>query len=149
MNSGLAEVAEDAAQPQGDLADSGWWDEIIDSDQEHLLGPPKVDFDTHPGFDDRAKYLEWNADRKQWLDWLNKRHPPKCFFCGGRTRHNPACCTLQWPFEVTMPWGAHRGKRLADVPEDYLQWLVRKSDRMDDKLREAIELVLKRKRQPV
>jgi hypothetical protein len=42
-----------------------------------------------------------------------------------------------------MPFGKHRGKRLAQVPEDYLQWCLRQCSSLRLALREAIRLVLK------
>jgi len=32
-----------------------------------------------------------------------------------------------------MPWGAHKGKRMQDVPAGYLHWLWAKFGKKDDK----------------
>lgn len=32
-----------------------------------------------------------------------------------------------WTDDTVMPWGAHKGTKLADVPEGYLLWLLEQS----------------------
>jgi hypothetical protein len=97
----------------------------------------------HPGFADREAYRKWGDARLKWVDWLEKRHPPQCYFCKGRHAHNPNCYAVRWAFQLKMPFGKHKGKPLGEVPKDYLQWLLRKADRMDSDTREAVEIVLK------
>jgi hypothetical protein len=80
------------------------WGLLTDEDREHLIGPPKVDFDTHSGFDDREAYLQWCYRRIKWIRWWRERHPPRCFVCGGRTVHSEACRQLrqdEWAPRVT------------------------------------------------
>ena len=43
---------------------------------------------------------------------------------------------------VTMPFGKHRGKKLAEIPPDYLLWLLDNADHLDRYLRSAIERYL-------
>lgn len=38
-----------------------------------------------------------------------------------------------------FPWGKHKGKQLADVPRDYLEWALRDADMMKPDLRHRIE----------
>ena len=37
----------------------------------------------------------------------------------------------QRPLQI-MPYGKHRGQRIADVPRDYLEWMVRENHRLAD-----------------
>lgn len=39
---------------------------------------------------------------------------------------------------LKMPFGKHRGKRLAEIPDDYLHWIVTQSDMRDDPKHEDI-----------
>jgi hypothetical protein len=124
-----------------------WRDAISEEDLEYLKGPPRVDFSgetalSHPGFDDREKCVTWTIARGKWVDWLAKRHPGRCVFCGGRTVHSPGCFMFDSARGVRMRWGKHRGKRLGDVPRSYLHWLAYKAEAVDDTLREAVERVL-------
>ena len=49
---------------------------------------------------------------------------PACPWCGGRTVHSEACNELRMSWEPVLPWGKHRGKRISEVPSDYLLWLL-------------------------
>ena len=66
-----------------------------------------------------------------------REYPSPCLWCGGRLRHNPQCVT--WTWEPEMPFGKHKGKKVSDVPLDYLRWLAKNSVRLDEELRSAIE----------
>lgn len=37
-----------------------------------------------------------------------------------------------------MPWGKHRGQRLADIPVSYLTWVLTETDHIEPVLRRAI-----------
>jgi len=63
---------------------------------------------------DAASYRYLTAPRRQ---------PTPCPWCGGRTRHNPLCCSFSFIPELTF--GKHKGKRVSGVPADYLEWLLR------------------------
>lgn len=70
-----------------------------------------------------------------------------CGFCGGRGgRHNPVCCTLRDDWFSVMPWGKHKGEKLAAMAKtkdgaDYLRYLL-KSGRVSGELRDDVERVL-------
>jgi hypothetical protein len=56
--------------------------------------------------------------------------------------------TPQWtpppysnPYEVRMPFGLHKGKRLSSVPADYLRWLLGLKN-LKPELRRAVEAEL-------
>jgi uncharacterized protein (DUF3820 family) len=44
-------------------------------------------------------------------------------------------------FPLAMPFGKYKGKRFADIPEDYLRWVLRASY-LEDGLRQAIDFEL-------
>ena len=37
-----------------------------------------------------------------------------------------------------MPWGKHKGKKLADLPGDYIHWMLNKCENLDADLRTAL-----------
>ena len=39
----------------------------------------------------------------------------------------------------TMPFGKHKGKPLASLPDDYVHWLLTKADNVDADLRASLE----------
>ena len=43
------------------------------------------------------------------------------------------------PPPPVMPWGKHKGVPLADVPEDYLNWILKNAENMSPELRAQIE----------
>ncbi len=56
--------------------------------------------------------------------------------------HNPHCDQLRRSWEMTMPFGKHKGKRISAVPPDYLDWLVNR-DGIPADLQEAIQVRLR------
>jgi hypothetical protein len=40
---------------------------------------------------------------------------------------------------MTMPFGKHKGRRLAEIPSHYLCWILNNCDHLDRRLRRAIE----------
>lgn len=54
--------------------------------------------------------------------------PRPCTWCGGRNHHHPLCDELRASWEVTMPFGKHKGIPVKDIPTDYLKWLLRHSE---------------------
>ncbi len=44
-----------------------------------------------------------------------------------------------------MPFGKHRGKKLADVPSDYLRWVVAKAEMADGTIKALANEELKRR----
>jgi hypothetical protein len=65
--------------------------------------------------------------------------PSPCPWCRGRLHHHPACDELRAESEPKMPFGKHKGRRVSQVPEDYLQWVLKHCTGIDDELRQAIE----------
>ena len=77
-------------------------------------------------------------------DWTNtgkhrEAHQLRCYKC------NQLFCNL--PFKLDqdsagdfeMPFGKHKGKRLADVPSDYLDWLI--SQPFGDKIARRVRIM--------
>lgn len=62
-----------------------------------------------------ADYAYLTAPREQ---------PSPCPWCGGRLVHPPACTELRLSWQVTMPFGKHKGRRLGEIPHGYLEWLA-------------------------
>ena len=65
-------------------------------------------------------------------------YPSPCVWCSGRLMHSPECDDLQRSWELEMPFGKHKGKRISEVPLDYLYWLLMKPG-LEGGLRAAIE----------
>jgi len=47
----------------------------------------------------------------------------------------------------SMPWGKHEGELIADVPSDYLRWVLRRASYADDELKRDIRAELSKRRQ--
>lgn len=88
------------------------------------------------GFDEFEQMAQ--ADR----EWLFRPKQPMCGFCGGHHKHNLACVALTDGFLVKMPWGKHKGLPVADVPHEYLRWLLDKGGDLPGELKAEIERVL-------
>lgn len=104
-------------------------------------GPPSGEC-TSGGFEP----FDWfdmidDADR----EYLLGRHcyPEACGFCGGRYVHNAQCVALCDEWAVKMPFGKHKGQRVADVPPDYLRWLLASGKELNGELQRDIERILK------
>lgn len=69
-----------------------------------------------------------------------RNYPTPCPWCGGRLRHSLLCDELRQSWELTMPFGKHKGKPLSEVPIDYLSWLHERGG-LDAELQAAIESV--------
>jgi hypothetical protein len=67
-----------------------------------------------------------------------RNYPEPCVWCGGRLRH-AAMCEEMHRDRTRLTFGKHRGKRIEDVPEDYLKWLRGSSVTLDPEVRRAIE----------
>ncbi len=72
-----------------------------------------------------------------------RRYPSRCPWCGGRLVHNRRCDDLRSDWEPKMPFGKHKGRRVSEVPKDYLRWLIAHCARFEPDLRQAIEDRLK------
>lgn len=122
----LAEWSESEAEADEPI---DWWEEITDEDREYLLGPT---LDDPPTPAQVAALRAWRAGR----------HPGTCFFCGGRTVHNPECFIIA--FTSVLPFGRYKGRLVSEVPKDYLVWLLKNSTRLRSDLRTEIERVIQR-----
>ena len=84
---------------------------------------------TGTDLDDEANefYLSQIHDRER--EYLSERRmwPHPCAWCGGRLVHSAPCRLLQcdWKLATPMPFGKYRGKPVAELPIDYVQWAVR------------------------
>jgi hypothetical protein len=67
--------------------------------------------------------------------------PLPCPWCGGRLVHNRLCDALRRSWEPTLRFGKHAGKRLSEVPRDYLEWLAAAGG-IDSELSDAIRFHL-------
>lgn len=125
-------TAEDRADLQDELL-AGILDSMTADEREAFLA--NDDGTGHDPFDDLT-----TADRMELLG--PHRKPPLCGFCGGRHRHNPKCVALTEGFLIRMPWGKHKGTPVAEVPHDYLRWLIGRGGDMQADLKQEIERVL-------
>jgi uncharacterized protein (DUF3820 family) len=136
-----------------------WLDEVTTAEPELKPTEPEVEppnGDTVCEPDDNPfvtpaeeiAYSEWcwtQVDPHDYRDMTRPRvYPQPCPWCGGRLRHNPLCDELRSSWEPTVPFGMHKGKRLSDVPHDYLEWL--KTVVSDPELKAAIKLRLEVRR---
>ncbi len=112
-----------------------------------------------PGASDPAKFkltpmFPDESDAANEFYWVNisdadreyltgpRKFPAPCPWCGGRYRHNSSCNELRASWELTLPFGKHKGKPLSAVPHEYLEWLASCSAGISDELCESIKLQL-------
>lgn len=43
---------------------------------------------------------------------------------------------------MVFPFGKHKGKHLSEVPKEYMQWCLSNMNRLDPKLREAMQVMV-------
>jgi endogenous inhibitor of DNA gyrase (YacG/DUF329 family) len=67
----------------------------------------------------------------------NQAMQKRCPDCGKYHGNHPYATAETY----IMPFGAHRGEKLIDLPRDYLRWLYKNCD-LSDNLYEAIEKIL-------
>jgi len=63
----------------------------------------------------------------------------RCPWCGGYLVHPRACKELSAAWEPTLPYGKYRGRRVWDVPVDYLRWMLGSANTLSPDLRVMIE----------
>lgn len=92
----------------------------------------------------QASEFYWSQISKADHSYLlgPRDYPPACAWCGGRMVHNPLCDELRQSWEPIVLFGKHLGRRVSEVPGDYLSWLVCHA-RIKGELREAIRRQLK------
>ena len=44
--------------------------------------------------------------------------------------------------DMVFPFGKHKGKHLSEVPKEYMQWCMSNMNRLDPKLREAMQVMV-------
>ena len=131
----IAELVEPQPAPTDTVAEPGtpravddyedYWDRISESDLQYLTAP-----------------RHWPAclgiePEPDWPDpWW---HPGPCFICGGRRVHSRECKELKASWEAKITFGKHKGKRVSEVPLDYLRWVQDNTDVCDADVKKAIE----------
>lgn len=87
--------------------------------------------------------FEWGQLNDRDLAYLSAPRPSlaPCPWCSRRTGHSQACVDLRLDWEVEMPFGKWKGRKLSQVPRDYLEWLQHKHG-ITAELRDAVRLHL-------
>ena len=67
-----------------------------------------------------------------------RRVPDPCAWCGGRRCHSAMCDELHEHWAIRMKFGRYKGKKIQDVPPDYLRWLLKARAVRDEDARKAI-----------
>ena len=67
----------------------------------------------------------WDQIHPDDLQQLREAVPDRCYWCRGIYRHHPMCDRLQIEWSSEMPFGKHRGRKVVDLPTDYLTWLAK------------------------
>lgn len=114
----------------------------------NLLAPPVIPSrDIAQSSDSEANEFYWQQIRETDRRYLlGPRHYPRpCLWCGGRLVHHPRCQELKLSWEPVIPFGRYAGKKVSDVPRNYLKWLVHQLG-PETELRAALEYHLKDKR---
>lgn len=84
--------------------------------------------------------FEWGQLNDRDLAYLTAPRPAiePCPWCRRRFGHSEACSDLCLDWEVEMPFGKWKGKKLSQVPRDYLEWLQHKHG-ITSELRKAVK----------
>lgn len=61
----------------------------------------------------------------------------RCAFCHGRTVHSQPCKELQYGWLV-LKRGKHKGRHIHDVPHDYLRWMCKNLEFIEEPMLEEI-----------
>jgi hypothetical protein len=103
-------------------------------EDEDASDSPEIGSQSQPEEIDWWQYID--DDARQYL--LQRRKPVEpCPWCGGRLRHGPDC--FNQPSQVTMPKGRHKGKRITEVPIDYIKWAAINLEGLPPEVRRAVE----------
>jgi hypothetical protein len=54
-----------------------------------------------------------------------RRWPDPCAWCGGRRCHSAMCDELHEHWAVRLKFGKYKGRKIQDLPSDYLLWLLK------------------------
>ncbi len=83
--------------------------------------------------------FEWGQLNNRDLAYLAAPRPvaEPCPWCRRRYGHSQACVDLRLEWEVEMPFGKWKGKKLSQIPRDYLEWLQHKHG-ITSELRDAV-----------
>jgi hypothetical protein len=87
----------------------------------------------------------WCDARDDDIDYLLR--PPnwptsRCLYCDGYLVHSEDCKELRESWLPALAFGKHKGKRLKEVPKDYLRWLMKSDAIKDVDVRKAARSVL-------
>jgi len=87
--------------------------------------------------------FEWSQLNDCDLAYLTAPRPTldPCPWCRRRHGHSQACIDLRLDWEVEMPFGMWKGRKLSTIPRDYLEWLQHKHG-ITSELRAAVRLQL-------
>ena len=87
----------------------------------------------------------WLNVRDEDIDYMiePRRWPAsRCPYCDGFLVHGDDCKALRDGWIPKLEFGKHRGRRLDQVPEDYLRWLLKSDAIKDADTRESALAVL-------
>lgn len=79
---------------------------------------------------------EHTIEREVMFKNNTKHIESRCVDCGKHVKYMPQPITLS-PEEIpehVIVWGKHKGKRLCDIPIDYLGWVVRAKEGRDARI---------------
>lgn len=95
---------------------------------------------------DALNEFHWSNISERDRDYLTapRSYPQPCPWCGGIYHHHRLCDALRASWELSLPFGKHKGIPLSQVPRDYLEWLVSCGDGINGELRDSIRLELGR-----
>jgi hypothetical protein len=119
------------------------------SDEVTLPPCPPFPADDLPFAEPSAEWIA--ANEANWcnatdadVDYLTgpRQQPEPCTWCGGRLHHSEACEALQQSWIPAFPFGRHKGKRVDEVPWDYLRWAWDNGAIRDVDVKEAVRKLL-------
>lgn len=87
---------------------------------EHVAVTPK-----RFNFVDDHNEQSWQQLSEQDYEYLvgPRNYPSPCPRCGGRLVHSEACHELQASWELVMPFGKYKGRKVSELPDGYKAWL--------------------------
>lgn len=69
------------------------------------------------------------------------RQAKHCWQCGGFIKWVPKPLTLERALEFTMPFGSHKGKKLADLTDEQLEWYYENLDGKSNRIGELCGII--------
>lgn len=79
----------------------------------------------------------WNTLCDEDYEYLTgvRSLPQRCTWCGGHYFHSPLCDQMRSSWEPTMSFGKYKGKSISDIPKEYLKWILKNTNALQDDLR--------------